>query len=246
MSRPGPEFHVISLFPEMFSPASLCGVTGKAVEQGLVGLTAYQLRDFTGGSIHPVDDSPYGGGPGMLMKPEPVFAAVEQVSSTAPPGVSVLLTPQGRRFGQEAAARLADEKRVLLFCGRYEGVDERIRPLFDEELSIGDYVLSGGELAALVIIDAVTRLVPGVLGSDESTRHESFSDGRLEYPQYTRPAVFRGEAVPDVLRSGNHAEIERWRREQSERRTRARRPDLVGVDRSAGGDRGRGEEPGDD
>ncbi|HIL12992.1 MAG TPA: tRNA (guanosine(37)-N1)-methyltransferase TrmD, partial [Deltaproteobacteria bacterium] len=155
-----------------------------------------------------------------------------------------LLTPQGRRFGQEAAARLADEKRVLLFCGRYEGVDERIRPLFDEELSIGDYVLSGGELAALVIIDAVTRLVPGALGSDESTRHESFSDGRLEYPQYTRPAVFRGEAVPNVLLSGNHAEIERWRREQSGRRTRARRPDLLGGDRS--GDGGRGEEPGND
>ena len=164
----------------------------------------------------------------MLMRPEPVYAAVEDVSARAHPSVKILLTPQGRPFDQRSARRLAGAGSILMFCGRYEGVDERVRVLFDEELSIGDYVLSGGEPAALVIIDAVGRLVPGVLGSATSAEAESFSDARrLEYPHYTRPEVFRGMRVPPILLSGNHAEIERWRHEQARERTRLRRPDLL-------------------
>jgi tRNA (guanine37-N1)-methyltransferase len=223
---------VISLFPEVIEHAAAAGVVGKAIAAGTLALRAHQLRDWSGGSIHPLDDHPYGGGPGMVMRPEPIFAAVEDVTAAHGPHFKVLLTPQGRRLDQRAVQRLAQQPSILLFCGRYEGVDERVRSLFDEEISIGDYVLSGGEPAALVVIDAVGRLVPGVVGRAESVENESFSAGLLEYPQYTRPEVFRGMKVPPVLLSGNHAQIARWRHEQSVKRTRARRPDLVAPERS--------------
>jgi tRNA (guanine37-N1)-methyltransferase len=221
-------FDVLTLFPEFIEAGARVGVLGRAVESGILTVRAHQLRDYTGGSPHPLDDSPFGGGPGMVMRAEPIYAAVEDVAARHAPSRKILLTPQGAPLTQETARRLAREyASILMFCGRYEGVDERVRPLFDEEISIGDYVLTGGELGALVVIDAVSRLVPGVLGSADSHASESFSDpDLLEYPQYTRPAEFRGMAVPTVLTSGNHGEIERWRREQSRLRTEVRRPDL--------------------
>jgi tRNA (guanine37-N1)-methyltransferase len=220
-------FEVISLFPEVFDHVAAAGVVGKAISAGTIGLRAHQLRDWAGGSIHTVDDQPYGGGPGMVMRPEPIYAAVEQIEADCGPLFKVLLTPQGRRLDQATVQQLASQTSILLFCGRYEGVDERVRAIFDQEVSIGDYVLSGGEPAALVIIDAVGRLVPGVVGRPESLETESFADGLLEYPQYTRPEVFRGMQVPSVLLSGNHAQIARWRRARSRERTRSRRPDLL-------------------
>lgn len=222
-------FDVLTLFPEFVVAGSRVGVLGRAIDSGLVAVRAHQLRDYTGGSHHPIDDSPYGGGPGMVMRAEPVYAAVEDVTARHGRSRRILLTPRGTPFTQATARRLATEHpAILMFCGRYEGVDERVRPLFDEEISIGDYVLTGGELGALVVIDAVSRLVPGVLGSAASPDAESFSDPELlEYPQYTRPADFRGMTVPSVLTSGNHAAIERWRREQALARTRDVRPDLA-------------------
>lgn len=222
-------FDVLTLFPEVVESYARVGVLGRAVERDLVAVRAHQLRDYSGGSPHPLDDAPYGGGPGMVMRAEPIYAAVEDVTERFGCERRVLLTPQGVPFRQEEARRLGRSyERILLFCGRYEGVDERVRPLFDEEISIGDYVLTGGELGALVVIDSVSRLLPGVLGSADSPAAESFSEpSLLEYPQYTRPAEFRGMRVPPVLTSGNHAEIERWRREEARRRTRARRPDLA-------------------
>lgn len=222
-------FDVLTLFPEFVEAGSRVGVLGRAIDNGILAVRAHQLRDYTGGSPHPIDDSPYGGGPGMVMRAEPIYTAVEDVTARHEPARRILMTPQGSPFTQQTAQRLArDYSSILLFCGRYEGVDERVRPLFDEEISIGDYVLTGGEIGALVVIDAVSRLVPGVLGSSESSTSESFSDpALLEYPQYTRPGEFRGMMVPSVLTSGNHAEIERWRREQSRARTAVRRPDLA-------------------
>jgi len=231
-------FDVITLFPEMITTACSIGMIGRAIEHGILSVTAHQLRDYTGGSPHPVDDSPYGGGPGMVMRPEPIYAAVEDVTAKAKPARKVLLTPQGRNFDQTVARELADAKSLLLFCGRYEGVDERVRPLFDEELSIGDYVMTGGEIAALAVIDAAGRLVPGVLGCAESPMDESFADGLLEYPQYTRPETFRGMQVPPVLLSGNHAAIQRWRHEQALARTRERRPELLTAETTKGRQRG--------
>jgi len=222
-------FDVLTLFPEFIEAGARVGVLGRAIDAGVFRVRAHQLRDWSGGSPHPLDDSPYGGGPGMVMRAEPIYAAVDEISARYSIGRRILLTPQGAPFTQADARRLAAaDQSLLLLCGRYEGVDERVRPLFDEEISIGDYVLTGGEIPALVVIDAVARLVPGVLGSAASPDSESFSDpGLLEYPQYTRPAEFRGMAVPPVLTSGNHAEIERWRREQAAARTSARRPDLA-------------------
>jgi len=222
-----PSFDVITLFPEIIEQACSLGVIGKAISAGTLELRAHQLRDWSGGSIHPLDDHPYGGGPGMVMRAEPIYAAVEAIETKHGPARKLLLTPQGTRFDQEAARRLSREDRLLLFCGRYEGVDERVRPLFDEEISIGDYILTGGETAALVLIDAIGRVVPGVVGRSESLDSESFSRRLLEYPQYTRPEEFRGMRVPAVLLSGHHAEIERWRRKQAIERTRQRRPDLL-------------------
>jgi tRNA (guanine37-N1)-methyltransferase len=220
-------FDVVTLFPEMISAATGCGVIGKAIDRGHLAVRSHQLRDYCGGSIHAVDDAPYGGGPGMVMRPEPVYAAVTDVGAIYGAAVKILLTPQGRRFDQASARRLSKFDSLMLFCGRYEGVDERVRGMFDEELSIGDYVVTGGEIAALVVIESVSRLVPGVLGSDESVLAESFSGNLLEYPQYTRPEEFRGMRVPAVLTSGNHAEIEKWRSEQARARTQHRRPDLI-------------------
>ena len=222
-------FDVLTLFPEFVDAGARLGVLGRAVESGILTVRAHQLRDYTGGSPHPLDDSPYGGGPGMVMRAEPIYAAVEDVTTRFSPKRRVLLTPQGAPFTQADAQRLASScDSLLLFCGRYEGVDERVRPLFDEEISIGDYVMTGGEIPALVVIDAVARLVPGVLGSADSPASESFSDpDLLEYPQYTRPQEFRGMSVPAILTSGNHAAIERWRREQARERTAVRRPDLA-------------------
>ena len=198
----------------------------RARKSGLLDLKIHQLRDWTHDKHKTVDDRPFGGGPGMLLKPEPIFEAVESLKRE---GTKViLLSPSGRKFNQEIARELAREKDLLLVTGHYEGFDGRIREtLADDELSIGDYVLTNGALPAMVVIDAVARLLPGVLGDDESSRDESFSAGLLEYPQYTRPAEFRGLKVPDVLVSGNHAEIEKWRREQAKARTEKQRPDLM-------------------
>jgi tRNA (guanine37-N1)-methyltransferase len=220
---------VLTLFPAMFAGPLDESIIMRARKKGLLDLKIHQLRDWTHDRHKTVDDKPFGGGPGMLMKPEPLFEAVESLKRA---GTKViLLSPSGRKFSQEIARELAKATDLLLVTGHYEGFDERVREaLADDELSIGDYVLTNGALPAMVVIDAVTRLLPGVLGDDESSRDESFSHGLLEYPQYTRPAEFRGLKVPDVLVSGNHAEIERWRREQARLRTNKQRPDLIKPD----------------
>jgi tRNA (guanine37-N1)-methyltransferase len=216
---------VVTLFPEMFVPLDH-SILGRAIRQGLLSVRYVNPRDFTADRHRTVDDYPYGGGPGMVMKPEPVFLAVESVAG--PGSDIVLLSPAGRPFNQQVAAELARGDHLVLICGHYEGVDERVREhLATDEISIGDYVLTGGELAAMVVIDTVARLRPGVLGHAGSAGDESHSHGLLEYPQYTRPPVFRGWAVPERLLSGHHAEIARWRRRQSLERTAARRPDLI-------------------
>ncbi|MGA2243736.1 MAG: tRNA (guanosine(37)-N1)-methyltransferase TrmD [Verrucomicrobiota bacterium] len=217
---------VLTLFPAMFAGPLDESIIMRARKAGLVELKIHQLRDWTHDRHKTVDDRPFGGGPGMLMKAEPLFEAVESLRGESTR--VILLSPSGRKFSQAIARELAGQKALLLVTGHYEGFDERVREtLADDELSIGDYVLTNGALPAMVIIDAVTRLLPGVLGDDESSADESFSHGLLEYPQYTRPAEFRGLKVPDVLVSGNHAEIEKWRRAQARLRTQAQRPDLL-------------------
>jgi tRNA (guanine37-N1)-methyltransferase len=217
---------VLTLFPEMFAGPLDASIVRRARESGLLDLRIFNLRDYTHDRHRTVDDKPFGGGPGMLLKPEPLFEAVEALRGEQ--AKVILLGPAGRKFEQNIARDLAGESHLLLVSASYEGVDERVREhLVDDELSIGDYVLTNGALAAMVIIDAVTRLLPGVLGDDESAHDESFSHGLLEYPHYTRPAEFRGMKVPEVLLSGNHAEIARWRKEQAARRTAERRPDLL-------------------
>lgn len=222
-------FDVLTLFPEVFAPFLQASMTGIASQKGLVGYHLHNIRDYSLDKHHKVDDRPYGGGPGMVMRCEPVFACWEAVRDMAePPGRLLLLSPVGRTFDQAMALDLSRSRRIILLCGHYEGLDERIHEgLPAEEVSIGDYVLGGGEPAAMVIIDATVRLVPGVLGDEMSAVDESFADGLLEYPQYTRPAEFRGARVPQVLLSGNHKEIEDWRREQARKRTRTRRADLL-------------------
>ena len=216
---------VVTLFPEMFAPLAH-SILGRAVDRGRLTVSYVNPRDFTDDRHRTVDDYPYGGGPGMVMKPGPIFAAVESVAT--PESDVILLGPAGRVFKQAVAAELAEREHLILICGHYEGVDERVREhLATDELSIGDYVLTGGELAAMVVIDAVGRLLPGVLGHAESAGDESHSHGLLEYPQYTRPPEFRGWAVPERLLSGHHAEIAKWRRRQSLEITAARRPDLM-------------------
>jgi tRNA (guanine37-N1)-methyltransferase len=224
---------VLTLFPAMFAGPLDESIVKRAREAGLLDLTIRNLRDYAHDRHRTVDDKPFGGGPGMLLKPEPIFEAVEGLAGE---GTRViLLTPAGRTFNQAIARELAGEPHLLLVCGSYEGFDERVREaLADDELSIGDYVLTNGALPAMVIIDAVTRLLPGVLGHDGSSDEESFSHGLLEYPQYTRPAEFRGMKVPEVLLSGNHAAITRWRAEQARKRTKDRRPDLANERRSDG------------
>ena len=216
---------VLTTFPEMFVGPLDYSMVKRARETGILDFRVVNLRDYTHDRHKTVDDRPFGGGPGMLLKPEPIFEAVENLASDKTR--VLMMTPSGRSFNQQAAQELAKEEHLLLLCGAYEGFDERVRTLVDDEFSIGDYVLTNGALPAMVIVDAVTRLLPGVLGDDQSSADESFSHGLLEYPHYTRPAEFRGMKVPEVLLSGNHAEIEKWRREQALKRTQERRPDLL-------------------
>jgi tRNA (guanine37-N1)-methyltransferase len=220
---------IVTIFPEIVRPALEVSLLGRARQRGLVTVDVHDLRDYTADRHRQVDDVPYGGGPGMVMKPEPFFAAVEALTPREGPRPRVLLTsPQGRRFDQRLAEELSRARHLLILCGRYEGVDERVViGLGAEEVSIGDYVLTGGEFAALVIVDATVRLVPGVVGDAQSVAADSFTSGLLDYPHYTRPAEFRGLRVPEVLVSGHHAEIRRWRRREQLRRTLRRRPDLL-------------------
>lgn len=216
---------VVTIFPGILSGALAESLLGRAIEGGLVDVRFHDPRHYAEDRHRKVDDEPFGGGPGMVMKPEPIFAAVEAIPDR---GRTILLSPAGRRLDQALVRELAAEPSLVLICGRYEGIDERVvEGLPAEEVSIGDYVLSGGEVPALVLIEAVTRLLPGVIGSEESHARDSFEDGILDHPHYTRPAEFRGMAVPEVLLSGNHAEIERWRRETAEAKTRRNRPDLL-------------------
>ncbi len=224
------EFVVVTIFPDMFPGPLAFGVVGRALERGLLRLTARNLRDWAEPPHRVVDDTPFGGGAGMVLKPEPLFRAVEAIRGEAPGKETrvILLDPAGRRFDQQVARELAAVERLVFLCGRYEGVDERVREhAVDDEISIGDYVLSGGEIPAMVVIDAVARLVPGVVGEPASLVRESFEEPLLDHPHYTRPAEFRGWRVPDVLLSGHHAKIEAWRRAAALERTRRRRPDLI-------------------
>ena len=224
-------FHVLTIFPAMFDSPMSESIIARAVERQLVEINIHDIRDYTTDRHRSVDDYPYGGGYGMVMKPEPIFDAVSGVRASAALADAtpvILLTPQGEPLTQPVVERLSAHDDLVLICGRYEGVDERVRrDLATCEISVGDYVLSGGELAAMIVIDAVTRLIPGSVGSIESTQNDSFATGLLQFPQYTRPADFRGKRVPDVLLSGNHAEIAQWRKRESLRRTLHRRPDLL-------------------
>ena len=221
-------FDIVTIFPAMIKSALAEGVVGRAIAKRLLDVVIHDLRDFTIDRHRSVDDVPYGGGPGMVMKPEPIFKALDAIAATRGDALTVLLTsPQGRLLTQGEAERLSTTQHVVLLCGRYEGVDERVRSRVDEEISIGDYVLSGGELPALVVLDAVARFVPGVVGDDQSVAEDSFSRGLLDFPHYTRPAEVGTDRVPEVLLSGNHAEIRRWRKRESLARTLTRRPDLL-------------------
>lgn len=220
-------FDIITIFPEMFPGIIQQSIIKRAQEKGLVSIRIHDLRDFTEDRHRKVDDSPYGGGPGMVFKAEPLCRAIRAVMQESSLVKRVYLSPEGTLFCHHMAKELAQESHLVLVCGHYEGIDQRVRDtLIDEEISIGDYVLSGGELPALVVLDAVVRLIPGVLGSEESLQVESFSDNLLDYPQYTRPRIFEGREVPDVLLSGHHERIRKWRRRQSLLRTAQRRPDL--------------------
>jgi tRNA (guanine37-N1)-methyltransferase len=226
------QFEVFTLLPEVFSPYLGSSILQRARQRGLINVRVHNIRDYTHDKHHTTDDTPYGGGGGMVMKPEPVFEAVESVlgmsSGQAPHIPVILLTPQGRVFTQRVAEELARHERIALLCGRYEGVDERIREhLATDEISVGDYVLTGGELPALLVIDAVARLIPGVLGDPTGAEDDSHSMGLLEYPHYTKPSEFRGWKVPEVLLSGDHGRIEKWRREQALIRTFRKRPDMI-------------------
>ena len=225
-----PLLHVelVTLFPELFDSFLAASLLGKAIEGGLVAVDRTNPRDFASGKHKNVDDTPYGGGPGMVMRPDPIAAAIEDIEAKRGRAFRVFLSPSGTLLSQSLAMELANRGRVLLVCGRYEGYDDRVCAMYaDQVISIGDYVLAGGEIAAAVVIEAMARLVPGVIGCSASTVDESFSAGRLEYPQYTRPPQFKDLAVPEVLLSGDHKAIDRWRRRQSLRRTMARRPDLL-------------------
>ncbi len=232
------KFDILTLFPAMFDGPFTESIIKRAVEDGLIDIRLHNIRDCAFDRHKTADDYPYGGGAGMVMKPEPLAASIEKVKAERPTARVILTTPQGKPFNQALAGELALEEEILIICGRYEGVDERVRELFvDDEISLGDFVLTGGEIAAMVLVDAVSRLIPGVLGCGDSAAGDSFSDGLLEYPQYTRPAEFRGLAVPEVLLSGNHQEIARWRRCQALQRTWEKRPDLLVAARLSAEDR---------
>jgi tRNA (guanine37-N1)-methyltransferase len=219
---------ILTIFPDMVAAPLRESIIGKAIQRKVIDIRVINIRDFARDRHHTTDDRPFGGGSGMVMKPEPLVAAIDRVRNIEPSVKVILLSPQGRLFRQEIAFELSQLNHLCLVCGRYEGVDERIRRYYvDDEISVGDYVLTGGELPALIVLDAVARLVPGVLGSNESVAEESFVGGLLEYPQYTRPDVFEGYRVPEILLSGNHGAIRRWRRQQSLYRTWLRRPDLL-------------------
>ncbi len=221
-------FDIFTILPEVFAPYLQSSILKRAQESNLAEYWVHNIRDWTTDKHHTTDDEPYGGGGGMVMKAEPIFAAVEGILGVPPIYPVILMTPQGRPFNQKIARALSQEPRLALLAGRYEGIDERVRQyLVSDEISIGDYVLTGGELPALVLIDAITRLIPGTLGDAEAPFKDSHATGLLEHPHYTRPAEFRGWGVPEILRSGNHALIDHWRREQSLRRTWERRPDLL-------------------
>jgi tRNA (guanine37-N1)-methyltransferase len=221
-------FDIVTIFPEIFRGVFEFGIIRRAVEAGLIEINLHDLRDYTFDRHRQVDDRPFGGGAGMVMKPEPLFRAIEAVTHAASDRTVVMLSPQGRLLTQPVVEELAGRKQVVLICGRYEGVDERVvEQLADDEISIGDYVLSGGEIPAMVVVDAVTRLIPGALGCNESAERESFADGLLDYPHYTRPAEYRGLKVPDVLVGGHHGEIEKWRRRKAMEKTLSSRPDLL-------------------
>lgn len=230
-------FHVLTLFPRFFDSPLSSSLVGKAIARGVVGVSIVDIRDFAAGAHHVADDAPYGGGQGMVMKIEPMVAAIESLGDLGPAARRVLLSPRGRPLSHRLARELAALTDLAIVCGHYEGVDDRVRSFVDDEISIGDYVLGGGETAALVVIDAVARLVPGFLGNAGSLDEESFEDGLLEYPQYTRPETFREQRVPAVLLSGDHAAIARWRRKQRLRLTRARRPELLDDARLGDADR---------
>lgn len=219
--------HVITLFPEMFLPALQVSITGRALAQKILNIHTVNPRDYSTNKHKSVDDTPYGGGSGMVMRPEPLVHAIEAIQQEHPSVHKILLSPSGKPFKQIRVKELAQMNQILLVCGRYEGMDERVCEYVDEEISIGDFILSGGELAALVLIDAVTRLQPGALFNQQSTEEESFEENLLEYPQYTRPVNFRGAQVPDILLSGHHEKIRLWRQQQSILRTKSRRPDLL-------------------
>ncbi|GFO66274.1 tRNA (guanosine(37)-N1)-methyltransferase TrmD [Geomonas paludis] len=222
------KFDILTLFPAMFEGPLTESILKRASDKGLIEIGLHNIRDWAFDKHATADDSPYGGGSGMVMKVEPLAGAIEAVKEKRPGSKVILTTPGGRPFTHQVAQELSREEGLIIICGRYEGVDERVRTLFvDDEISLGDFVLTGGEIAAMVIVDAVSRLVPGVLGHEESAQYDSFADGLLEYPQYTRPPEFRGEKVPDILLSGNHAEIAKWRRKEQIRRTLASRPELL-------------------
>lgn len=219
---------ILTLFPEMFAGPFDHSIIKRAQEQGIVDIIIHNIRDYTHDRHRTVDDYPYGGGAGMVLKPEPIFEAVEAIKVTGKETTVILLSPQGHLFSQKIAWELSSKPHLVLICGHYEGIDERVRDnLVDEELSIGDYILSGGEVAAMAVVDAVVRLLPGAVGSEISVKNDSHSSGLLQYPQYTRPETYRGWSVPGVLLSGNHREIARWRHQQSLLRTFERRPDLL-------------------
>jgi tRNA (guanine37-N1)-methyltransferase len=228
IQNPKMRFEIITIFPEIFREVFDFGIIRRAREAGLIEIFIHDLRDYTHDRHRQVDDRPFGGGAGMVMKPGPLFRAIEAVTHGDPCARAVLLTPQGRLFSQSMAEEFSRQEKLVLICGRYEGIDERVvEHAVADEVSIGDYVLSGGEIPAMVVIDAVTRLIPGALGCQESSERESFADDLLDYPHYTRPAEYRGLKTPDVLTSGNHAEIEAWRRRKAVEKTARRRPDLI-------------------
>lgn len=214
---------ILTLFPEMISPVINTSILKRAQENGLIDIETVNFRDFSTNKHKTVDDTPYGGGSGMVLSVEPIYLALESISQ---PAHKILLSPQGKTFNQQTAKQLVLKDHLLFICGHYEGFDERVREFVDEELSLGDFVMTGGEIAAMAMIDAVVRLIPGVLGSEDSFIHDSFYQQTLDYPQYTKPREFKGLKVPDILLSGNHGEIDKWRKEMQEKRTKERRPDL--------------------